>query len=227
MLVVMMAAWTRPTASSAATGTLEGWEVLYPGQQITQSCHYRLAMSANGDLATYSGETRIWSSGTAGRGAYAEMTSYGLLLVRNWYNEIVWQGGILTRCSRYDFFCTGSSLRQEDDGNLWIFFNGNRLWSTGVVGPRLWGDCAVYPETKTHQSWNFDRLGGDYLHYPLIGEHQREQDCGANCAQDSRCKSWTYVPPRVKGPTGFCFLKNTVPPLTRVNGMVSGVVLGR
>jgi hypothetical protein len=227
MFMALLAASLRPTAADAGTGKLFPWETLYAGQQVTAGCHYRLFMGYNGDLITYAGDTPIWSAGTGGRGAYATMSADGHIYVLNWYRQVVWSAGQRAWCSPEVASCPPLFLQQENDGNVAIYHGGNPTWSSGVRGVPLIRDCAGVPETKTRQDWGYDRWGGDYRSIALIGAHEREQYCGTHCAQDSRCKSWTYVPPGVKGPSGFCFLKNTVPPLSRASGMVSGVVVRR
>jgi hypothetical protein len=48
--------------------------------------------------------------------------------------------------------------------------------------------------------------------------------CQAACRKDSRCKAWTYVRPRIQGPSAVCYLKNAIPPASSSRCCVSGVV---
>lgn len=64
----------------------------------------------------------------------------------------------------------------------------------------------------------FNMPGSDYLNFnadsPLI--------CRNSCGGDIRCQSWTWVKPGIQGPTGHCWLKNSVPQLVRDNCCNSG-----
>ena len=49
------------------------------------------------------------------------------------------------------------------------------------------------------------------------------EDCPKACSSDDKCKSWTWVKPGIKGPEGFCFLKNGVPEKSQNECCISGI----
>jgi len=67
---------------------------------------------------------------------------------------------------------------------------------------------------------NVNRSGGDFLRYQQIGHHER---CRQLCDGDARCVSFTWVRPGRQGPTGNCWLKNSIPRPNRDNCCISGV----
>lgn len=78
------------------------------------------------------------------------------------------------------------------------------------------------------QSWltseiDIDRPGLDYRDFDLSGP--RPGQCAIECAQDSKCKAYTYVKPGVQGQHARCWLKTEVPKRTSHPCCVSGVKL--
>jgi hypothetical protein len=67
-----------------------------------------------------------------------------------------------------------------------------------------------------------DRPGADFSNFTL--SPGSASACRGYCIKDSRCKAWTYVRPRIQGPSAVCYLKNAMPPATPNNCCVSGVV---
>jgi hypothetical protein len=56
---------------------------------------------------------------------------------------------------------------------------------------------------------NVDRPGSDYLSFELT---ESDPDlCRIACADDKRCKAWTYVRPGVHSPAATCNLKDIIP----------------
>ena len=51
----------------------------------------------------------------------------------------------------------------------------------------------------------------------------RPELCRDLCAQDPKCKAFTYVSPGIQGPNARCWLKDMSSRPERVNGLVSGV----
>ena len=49
------------------------------------------------------------------------------------------------------------------------------------------------------------------------------EDCPKACSSDTKCKSWTWVKPGIKGPEGVCFLKNGIPEKSQNECCVSGI----
>lgn len=76
------------------------------------------------------------------------------------------------------------------------------------------------PQLPTGMEDNTDRPGADFGHFEVA----KASECQAFCRKDTRCKSWTYVRPRVHGPSAVCYLKNAMPPATPNNCCISGVV---
>jgi len=67
----------------------------------------------------------------------------------------------------------------------------------------------------------FDRLGGDYLNFPV-----RNGDpavCAARCEHDAHCRAWSFSYPRTATTLATCWLKNPVPPRQEDKCCVTGV----
>lgn len=69
-----------------------------------------------------------------------------------------------------------------------------------------------------------NRVGNDYRHF----ETNSLENCVRTCATEGRCMSFTFVPrdsqpPNFNNLEGICWLKDRVPSLSSVDGMVSGV----
>ena len=57
-----------------------------------------------------------------------------------------------------------------------------------------------------------DRMGGDYKGFAM--DAPEPEVCRQACADDNKCKSFTYVNPGLKGPAAMCFLKSGAPAAT-------------
>lgn len=68
---------------------------------------------------------------------------------------------------------------------------------------------------------NTNRGGGDYTSMDLSVADPAA--CETACANDGRCRAWTYVQPGVQGPNARCWLKDVVPNPTADTCCVSGV----
>lgn len=79
---------------------------------------------------------------------------------------------------------------------------------------------SVAPQLPPGMEDNTDRPGADFGHFAVT----RASECQAACRKDTRCKSWTYVRPRVQGASAVCYLKNGIPPASFNRCCVSGVV---
>ncbi len=66
-----------------------------------------------------------------------------------------------------------------------------------------------------------NRLGADYRSFSAPGG---PRDCQAACGGDDQCRAWTYVREGIQGPSARCWLKESVPPPTRNDCCVSGVM---
>ncbi|MCI5118778.1 MAG: hypothetical protein D3920_14005 [Candidatus Electrothrix sp. AW2] len=49
--------------------------------------------------------------------------------------------------------------------------------------------------------------------------------CQVSCAQDDKCKAYTFVPVGTVGPVGRCCLKSTANKPTQYKGLISGIKL--
>lgn len=66
-----------------------------------------------------------------------------------------------------------------------------------------------------------DRMGQDFRRFD-----QSQPDpgiCEAACANEPRCRAWTWVRPGHQGPLSRCWLKHSVPPARQADCCVSGV----
>jgi len=69
--------------------------------------------------------------------------------------------------------------------------------------------------------FGINRLGADYRSFRPRGG---PRDCQMACADDDRCRAWTYVRQGVQGPSAHCWLKGSVPQPMRNDCCVSGVM---
>ncbi|NEO90244.1 MAG: hypothetical protein F6K56_08265 [Moorea sp. SIO3G5] len=70
-----------------------------------------------------------------------------------------------------------------------------------------------------------DRPGGDYQNFEMTSNDPLR--CQVRCAQESRCKAYTFVPVGIfifesRGVVSRCYLKNRVPSQKVHLGMISG-----
>ncbi len=66
-----------------------------------------------------------------------------------------------------------------------------------------------------------DRRGNDYKNFSL--DKADYMGCYTACADDLKCKAFTYVGPGVQGDKARCWLKDKVPAKDSVKGFVSGI----
>ena len=83
------------------------------------------------------------------------------------------------------------------------------------------GMIAGAKRSPLKQSANTDRRGGDYRNFTLRAPQPTR--CAQACANENRCRAYTFVPAGVQGPEARCWLKDRVAQPSRAVGMVSGV----
>jgi len=78
------------------------------------------------------------------------------------------------------------------------------------------GNIAVKQKDIFHGT---NLFGMDYRHFTT----EEWNVCNNACNKDNKCSSWTWVKPGIKGPEGFCFLKNGIPDKSLNDCCVSGI----
>ena len=68
---------------------------------------------------------------------------------------------------------------------------------------------------------NINRSGGDYRNFAL--PEAKPELCRDACANDPRCRAYTYVRPHYQGPNARCWLKNSAPNGSSNACCISGV----
>ncbi|MFT3694030.1 MAG: PAN domain-containing protein [Kofleriaceae bacterium] len=205
--------------ASAATGWLDGDELLMPGQSITVSCFYRATMGFDGNFVlTKDGDAGhvYWSSNTTGRGVYAKMQTDGNLVVYDWYDREVWTAWTQGN--------PGSFATMEDDGNL-IIRSGDTylpIWSTDTAGPSLGSSQCHGNFNKVSLLEGRNLAGGDYFHTNV--PDGQVSTCAYVCAKESRCKAFTFVPAGIQGPTAVCWMKDGTTANFADSRMTSGII---
>ena len=107
------------------------------------------------------------------------------------------------KCSSYTY--------QASDRRCWL--------KTGT--PRPGQVTGVESGVKRGLEMGSDRFGGDYRNF-TTGVGQPEV-CQAACANDARCKAWTFRRSSGEDGSATCFLKNQVTERTPQSDMISGV----
>lgn len=80
----------------------------------------------------------------------------------------------------------------------------------------------VAAQTNPNFEYGVDRPGGDYRRFEL--QFDAPGLCAGQCAQDGRCRAWTYVRPGVQARGAMCWLKSVVPaPVRGANYAISGL----
>jgi hypothetical protein len=69
--------------------------------------------------------------------------------------------------------------------------------------------------------YDVDRPGSDYNGFDLADANP--QSCRARCANDGKCRAFTFVRPGIQGRLARCYLKNAVPQRRTDRCCVSGV----
>ncbi len=227
MISAVVAALSLSRAASA--NQLNGGDYLFPGQNLTDSsCGFYTTMQSDGNLvmygagyAVYPGDTAthgaVWASNTQNTGGYAVMQSDGNFVIYNWSDQAVWATGTLQNSWNSVFQISNATLFVENRlSNDWV-------WQSGaLVFDQEASPCPVTQVVTTLWS-SYDCPGNDFESI-AVGQHGASW-CGYYCAQDSRCNSFTYVPPGVQGPNAVCWLKtpDSCGGWSYGQGMVTGI----
>jgi hypothetical protein len=108
---------------------------------------------------------------------------------------------------------------------------GSVCWLKNSVPARTQSNCCVSgvrgagvvePRNEVAET-SIDRFGGDYSNFGMKSG-EGEDACKAACADDNKCRAWTYARPGYVGKEAHCFLKKEIKPPRRKAGFVSGVV---
>jgi hypothetical protein len=76
-------------------------------------------------------------------------------------------------------------------------------------------------DLMSDMDWDIDRKGSDYNNFDL--QTSDPTLCEDACANDPKCKAWTYLKPNtVQGPRPRCWLKHSIPPPEPNPNCVSG-----
>jgi hypothetical protein len=206
-----------PRAHAAVVSLYQGDRLFINQSLVAPHCGFRLVFQTDGNLVEYDAYNRIiWSSGTANRGgAYTAMLPDGSLVIYTWAGDVLWHSGT--------FGNWGARLDVQDDGKLVIRRSDNTLvWASSFdLNPNQGSSiCPASALTSTEPDTN--RFGGDYVGLDL--SQPKPIWCAAYCAQDARCRAYSYVPPGVQGPQAKCWLKDSVPATGYAPGVVSGVI---
>jgi hypothetical protein len=104
-------------------------------------------------------------------------------------------------------------------------------WLKNKVPPRNADSCCVSgvrgagviepPVGETEYS--IDRFGGDYRNFELPPDPSGAA-CGKACADDNKCRAWTYLRPGYIGAQARCFLKDRITRPRSKPCCISGVV---
>jgi hypothetical protein len=108
--------------------------------------------------------------------------------------------------------------------------NGNaaHCWLKNTIPPATPSNCCVSgiraqappPGRGVTYEPDTNRGGSDYTGFDAAND---ANVCRNNCANDGRCKAYTWVKPGVQGASARCYLKSAVPPPTHDTCCVSGV----
>jgi len=107
---------------------------------------------------------------------------------------------------------------------------GAVCWLKNSVPARTQDNCCVSgvrgagvvePKSGAIET-SIDRFGGDYRNFGLKDEG--EVACKTACADDNKCRAWTYARPGYVTKDAHCFLKKEIKPPRRRAGFISGVV---
>ena len=123
------------------------------------------------------------------------------------------------RCRAFTYVKPGA---QGPNARCWLKdevrapVRGNNAVISGVVRG------GAEPPRNPGYDYDVDRPGGDYRNFDL--QAANPDLCAAQCAQDGRCRAWTYVRPGAQGPNPRCWLKDQVSnPVQSVSKAISGV----
>lgn len=106
-----------------------------------------------------------------------------------------------------------------------------QCWLKNAVPPRVDNRCCVSgvrgagvlePRGSDVEA-SIDRYGGDYRTVELK-RGDGDDACKAACAEDDKCRAWTYARAGYVAREPRCFLKSDIKPPRRKPGFISGVV---
>jgi hypothetical protein len=104
-------------------------------------------------------------------------------------------------------------------------------WLKNTVPARVTSNCCVSgvrgagvlePRNSAIEA-AIDRYGGDYKSFEMKGD-EGDDACKAACAEDDKCRAWTFARAGYVGKEARCFLKKDIKPPRRKPGFISGVV---
>jgi hypothetical protein len=95
------------------------------------------------------------------------------------------------------------------------------MLTTGCTIVQPVGAPAYVPSATAALEINVDRPGSDYRSFDLGST--RPEECRDTCLVEPQCVAFTYVQPRVQGPSARCWLKSAVPAPSPNACCVSGV----
>jgi hypothetical protein len=126
------------------------------------------------------------------------------------------------------------TVRGQDVSGHWVDVPKGRTGNKGEIRLRVSaGGNGLEATSKTGgfggSHWTragrmqaaIDRPGQDYRSFDL--DSATPALCEKACAQEARCRAWTYVKPGVQGSKARCWLKKGVPPAKRDGCCISGV----
>jgi hypothetical protein len=104
-------------------------------------------------------------------------------------------------------------------------------WLKNAVPPRVPGNCCisgvrgagVIEPRRGPVEFSIDRFGGDYRNFETAPDPAGAA-CNAACADDKRCRAWTYLRPGYGGPAARCYLKDKITRPHHKPCCISGVV---
>ena len=96
--------------------------------------------------------------------------------------------------------------------------NSEECCVSGVKGP---GGTRRAATARYNLEMNVNRNGADYRDF--APPRADPAVCAEACANESRCRAWTWVNSALEGPTGHCWLKSRVPPAEGDECCVSGL----
>jgi len=115
------------------------------------------------------------------------------------------------RCEAYTYVPPG---RQAASARCWLKDSVPRARTSQ-------GNVSGVKGSPMPQNMDVNRGGRDYRNFAMAAAEPTR--CAEACADESRCRAYTYVPPGRQGPAARCWLKDGVPPASDADGLVSGV----
>lgn len=100
------------------------------------------------------------------------------------------------------------------------------LFPCALLGALLFAGAASADQYHSlTMEFGADRMGSDYKSLELTTNDPLA--CQVQCAQDSTCKAYTFVPAGIltfesRGPVPRCYLKNAEPAMSKYPGLISG-----